>query len=390
MKTHYDITIIGAGMVGLVCAHLLKDSGLSIAVIESNSINVTWPIEGYDSRVSALNKNSKKLLDDIDCWQRIQAMRVGVYDKMNIWEQQADYQLDFNAAELADDYLGYIVENSVIRKALLDSMPDNIDMLCPIKLTAIKEQTLIVHDGAPITSDLIIGADGSNSWTRTQCGIESKQYGYKQHAIVATVKSQQSHQQTAYQVFLPTGPLAFLPLDNVNYSSIVWSVDDDYAKQLLALQKENFDAELTKSIGNKLGNSCVVSELKSFPLYMRHANDYVKSGMALIGDAVRSIHPLAGQGVNLGFKDAQVLADTILVAQKKQQKISSLHTLKKYQRARKSQSIAMIIAMEFFKQVFSTSTQHVKRLREKTIQTINKQQLLKQFFSKVASGAEIF
>lgn len=394
MNQDYDIMIVGAGMVGLACARLLADTGLRIGICETQEISLPELNDDYDLRVSALNKNSQQLIQTIGCWDAIQSLRSGPYDKMHVWDQADAFQLDFSAAELAQDYLGYIVENSIIRKALHDNLPQNIEWLCPIKLTSVVETDdriqLITEDGQVYQTKLVIGADGGHSWLRQQVGIEVKTYPYQQQAIVATVKTALAHQQTAYQCFLTTGPLAFLPLDNAYHSSIVWSADDAFAKQLLALPKIEFAAELSAIMSSRLGSVELVSEIKFFPLHMRHANEYVKSGVALMGDAVRTIHPLAGQGVNLGFRDAMDLAAVIKTAINKKHNFASVSTLKKYQRARKSQTIAMIVAMEFFKQAFAKQGDKFSKLRNNIIGKMNRYEILKGFFAKIASGDEVF
>ena len=240
MKTGYDIVIIGAGMVGLVCAHLLKNVGLSIAIVEAHSLTTEWPREDYDLRVSALNKHSQRLLEKMGCWQAIQSMRVGPYEQMQVFDQADEYELNFSAAAFAEDYLGYIVENSVIRHALLDRLPATIDIIAPATLQSFADQQLILADGTILQATLFIGADGGNSWFRQLAGINIKTYSYEQQAIVATVNTAKPHQQTAYQCFLPTGPVALLPFDHAYYSSLVWSADNEYASQLLSMPAAEF------------------------------------------------------------------------------------------------------------------------------------------------------
>lgn len=386
MQKQYDIIIVGAGMVGLMLAHLLKETGLNIAILEAKDHYPAWPRDGYDSRVSALNKHSQNLLHQIDCWHAICAMRTGPYDKMQVWEPEGDYQLIFDAADEGKDYLGHIVENSVIRKALLDNLPNHIALYCPVILTAINEQGVTLNNNETLQAKLIVAADGANSWVRSNAGFELTTYSYQQQALVATVKTEKPHNLTAYQNFLPTGPLAFLPLDDAHTSSIVWSADEQVAQQLLAQSQAEFEAALTNAFEHKLGNVSLQSERFSYPLHMRHAIDYVKPGIALVGDALRTIHPLAGQGVNLGFKDAQVLAETILNSVEAQRDFASLRYLKKYQRARKPQTLAAIVAMEFFKQAFSVEHNSLKAKRKSVIELIQKNQWTKNLLSKVASG----
>lgn len=387
MTKEYDIVIIGAGMVGLLCANLLQDSGLRIAICEVEPLKKEMISDEYDLRVSAINKNSQILLEKVGCWQTIQHYRLGCYDTMDIWEQKGEYELKFFAADSAQDYLGYIVENSILRNVLLDGLSPDIDIISPIKFTDVIEGDmvqLLAENDVRLKSALVIGADGGNSWLRSAVGIDIKTYSYQQHAIVATVKTEYSHQNTAYQCFLSTGPLAFLPLDNEYLSSIVWSIDDIEAKRLFELDVVAFSKELSQVVESRLGKCELVSLKKMFPLRMRHANEYVKPGIALIGDALRTIHPLAGQGVNLGFHDAQVLAGIIKTAFNQHKDFASLYNLKKYQRARKSETLAMIVAMEFFKQAFAS--ERLEAARGAIIKRLNNYTWVKNFFIEQASG----
>jgi 2-octaprenylphenol hydroxylase len=386
MQKNYDIIIVGAGMVGLMLAQLLKNSGLHIALLEASSEQPAWPGEDYDNRVSALNKNSQLLLQQVGCWQAIQAMRVSPYHKMQVWEQNGDYQLKFNAADNADDYLGYIVENTVIRKALLDALPNTIDLICPANIIAIASNSITLASGEQLKTKLIVAADGAKSWVRKQFNFEVATYSYQQQAIVATVKTEQAHNLTAYQCFLTTGPLAFLPLDNQHYSSIVWSADEQIATQLLDLPEAEFEQALAEAFEHTLGKITLQSKPQKYPLRMRHATDYVKAGIVLMGDALRTMHPLAGQGVNFGFKDAQTLAEIILAAHAKQRDFASLHNLKKYQRARKLETVAAIVAMEFFKQIFSETSPRLKQYRKQIMMFIQGNDFIKHQFTQIASG----
>lgn len=387
MIKEYDIVIIGAGMVGLLCANLLQDTGLRIAICEVESLKKENMGDDYDLRVSAINKNSQQLLEKIQCWSAVENQRLGCYDQMDIWESAGDYELKFFAADSAQDYLGYIVENSILRNVLLDALSPDIDIISPIKFTEVVEGDivqLLAEDNLQLKAKLVIGADGGNSWLRCAVGIDIKTYSYQQHAIVATVKTEYSHQKTAYQCFLPTGPVAFLPLDNEYFSSIVWSVDDSEAKRLFELDAMEFSRELSRVGESRLGKCELVSFKKIFPLRMRHANDYVKPGIALVGDALRTIHPLAGQGVNLGFHDAQILAKIIKTALAQHKDFASLYNLKKYQRARKSETLAMIVAMEFFKQAFAS--ERLKVARGAIIKRLDNYTWVKNIFIENASG----
>lgn len=385
MKITKDILIVGGGIVGLTMAHLLADSSLSVAVLEAKPFKFTWPCNDYDSRVSALNQESRQLLSELKIWPAITALRFGPYESMKVWVNETE-GLSFDAADFGQDYLGMIVENKILLKALSDTLPKEIEYLCPYTLESLSDSTVYTQEGLALEAKLIIAADGANSWIREHANIGIKTYSYKQKALVATVSSEFQHSLTAYQKFLPTGPLAFLPLDDPYLSSIVWSVDEQEADALLQLSKIDFQIRLTDALDQRLGQIELKSEIHAFSLQMRHAEQYVKPQLALIGDALRTLHPLAGQGLNLGLKDAKVLADVILTALNKKRDFTQLHTLKKYQRARKSASLAMIIAMEFFKQSFMHRDDRIAELRADVLAWLQTQNTVKESLVGFANG----
>lgn len=394
-KKHYDIIIVGGGMVGSALACALGDSTLSIALIESNTPNYEWPIDSFDLRVSAITRASQNFLDALGVWQNIVNDRATAYHDMHVWDAGGDGSIHFDCAEIGEPNLGHIIENRVINKALIEQAKriDNVDIYCPATpmqlLLDDNYATLQLDDGTSLNAELLVGADGGQSWVRQQAGISVNTRDYQQTAVVANVTTERPHQHTAWQRFLPTGPLAFLPLSNGtnnNISSIVWSTSADEAARLCELDETDFNAELPIAFAAKLGNILATGPRASFPIKGQHASHYVKSHLALIGDAAHTIHPLAGQGVNLGFADAHCLAKTILSAHTANKRIGSFKTLRRYERSRRGDNLLMLEAMGIFKQLFSNNTLGLRELRNAGLNLSDKSMSLKHFFMQKALG----
>lgn len=401
----FDVLIVGAGMVGLTLALALrKSSQLKIAMVDTQA--VTELDDTIDVRVSAINVASKNIFENLGIWSIIESSRAQDYQHMHVWDKAGLGKLDFSAQESSsfppEDSLGWIVENKVIRHALWQQAQadEGIVFFTDNKLASISHGESEVFasfvqevDSAPtlpIIAKLVVGADGANSWVRQQMNMEMIFKDYDHHAIVATVACPQGHKNTAWQVFLPTGPLAFLPLkqagsqvsnsisslstlkENSDLCSIVYSTSPDDAARLTALEPVDFSKELTAASDGKLGDITLKSARFTYPLTMRLAQDFVKDRVVLIGDAAHTIHPLAGQGVNLGLLDAAALAQT-LTAKLKDSNESYYHgsgaelvntaDLKAFSRWRKSEATEMIAAMAGIKQAFTPQQSPVKLLR---------------------------
>jgi len=317
---------------------------------------------------------------------------VAAYNKMHVWDATGQGQIHFDSVEVAQADLGHIVENRIIQKALQNRLSDfdNIDLLMPLKLQALDSKIdglieLTTSEGEKLTTDLVIGADGANSWVRKQAEIGLDSWAYHQTAVVCNVTTSESHQNACWQQFMPEGPLAFLPLAD-GQSSIVWSTTEEKAQALLNMDELLFSQELQVTFGSSLGRIQLNSERGAFPLHLRHAKNYVKEHLALVGDAAHTVHPLAGQGVNLGLLDAVVLAEEILRAYEKKRNIGSLATLRRYERRRKGDNIAMLAAMDGFKKLFSNDISPVKLLRNSGLNFVDNLPLLKNMMIKRAMG----
>lgn len=358
----YDMVIVGGGMVGMALACALGDSGMRIAIVEGRESPMEWPQEGFDQRVSAITRASQQLFERLGVWHTMAAMRISPYREMHVWDASGQGSIHFDSADIGEPDLGHIIENRVIGRALAQRMEDfpNIHLLCPatpkrLRIRPRGDSILQLTDSRRLEAPLIVGADGANSWVRRQAGIEVDQRDYHQRAIVATVKTELFHGETAWQRFLPAGPLAFLPLLD-GFSSIVWSTSLEQAEQLLAMEDNDFKEALGEAFEHKLGAISQLGARAAFPLLGQHAAQYVKYGLALIGDAAHTIHPLAGQGVNLGFGDAECLADTLLEARKGEDNPFAFKVLRRFERARRGPNQLTFEAMGIFKQVFSNDS----------------------------------
>ena len=394
-----DILIIGGGMVGLTLALAVRKlTPLTVAIVD------TAPVSALSSepevRVSAINAASEQIFTQLDVWQDILNTRAQAYHHMHIWDKAGYGQLLFDDSQVDNPQLGYIIENKVIRNCLWAKAEQDsgISFYTQAQISSLgmgDEEVFASFDTPnngqapqlPIMANLVIGADGANSWLRQQLDMPMVFRDYDHHAIVATVACSQGHQNTAWQVFLPTGPLAFLPLasekNEQQLASIVWSTSPDEAKRLSVLSPEAFNKEITAAADGKLGVISLASERFSYPLTMRLAQNFIQNRAILIGDAAHTIHPLAGQGVNLGLKDAAALAECLALQVENNSLTVSQKTLKNFERWRKNDAAEMIAAMEAIKQVFTPQQKPTQLLRGIGMSLLNnlapvKQQMIKQ------------
>lgn len=404
----FDVTIIGGGMVGLALACALKDSDLTVAVIEGKTPNLIPPKE-HEIRVSALSQASKNLLTRIGAWPHIEASRHQPYQSMLVWDKDSFGKIEFdarrvNTAASGEPSLGAIVENTIVQAALwqVAEQANNITLFHPFHCQSVamgERESWINLIGASddnrtvtqsLTTKLVVGADGANSWLRNQADIPLTSWDYGHHALVATIETDLNHGNTARQVFLPEGPLAFLPLDNgdgeANLCSIVWSLTPELAQELSQCDQTQFNRRLTSAFDNRLGYCQVKSPRGVFPLKMRYARHFAKERIALVGDAAHTIHPLAGLGVNLGFLDAGALAQSILANHAQGRDIGELANLRSYERWRKSEAMQMIAAMEGFKQLFSGDNPVKKLVRDVGLVAVDKVKPVKEAFVRHAMG----
>ncbi len=386
-----DVAIVGAGMVGGALGCALAQKGFNVAVVELREPDSNWPQDEVDLRVSALTRASQYILENLGVWNRMSEMRISPYRGMSVWDATGNGSISFDAAEIGEPDLGHIVENRVTQLALWESMGemDNIHRLCPDSVRRLElgseQPWLELSSGQRICADLVVAAEGANSPVREMAGIVSGGWAYNQNAIVATILPQQHHGEIARQRFMPNGPLAFLPISD-GRCSIVWSTLPSHAEFLMGLDEAEFCRELELASQRKLGGISRAGPRGVFPLRLRHAQKYVLEGLALIGDAAHGIHPLAGQGVNLGLLDAVFLVDVLLQAREFGRPLGGRATLRRYERGRKGDNLEMLAAMDIFKRVFSNSNQPLALLRNLGLNLADASGPLKQILIRRAMG----
>lgn len=360
-----DVLIVGGGIAGLSLAARLGGAGLSVALVDARVPDMQWPADSVDIRVYAITRASERLFADLGVWPRMLELGVSPFRDMRVWDAGGSGAVHFDSAEVGQPHLGHIIESRVIVKALVEllgTLP-NVALHWPAAVeTFTGHGGVTLDDGRAFEGRLLVGADGANSRVRDAAGIHVREYDYGQRAIVAVVATERSHEETAWQRFLPTGPLAFLPLAD-GRSSIVWSAERAEAERLMALDDAAFCGALSQAFELRLGRVTACGERVLFPLRRRHAAAYVRPGVALIGDAAHVIHPLAGQGVNLGLGDVRELADVLIDAVARGRDPGDYAVLRRYERARKGANLAMMSAMDGFKHLFGVGAQPVRFLR---------------------------
>jgi 2-polyprenylphenol 6-hydroxylase len=403
-ENHFDILIVGAGLVGgtLACALADVDESLRIGVIEAGPEPRPFDADQFDPRVVALTHASQQLLASISAWEQVQQERACPYTDMQVWDAEGTGSIHFDCREVQQPSLGHIVENSVAVRSIMQQLQQrqNITLIRARVETLHRDdeqqlsQVILSNNdnllSPTLSAPLLLACDGANSKVRELNNMATREWDYGHHALVTTVRTEQPHQFTAWQRFLSSGPLAFLPLQtqqgDAHQCSIVWSVLPELAQELMALDDESFCQRLSVAFECQLGSIVACDKRFSFPLRQRHAVDYVQPGIALVGDAAHTIHPLAGQGVNLGFLDVLALRDEIQRARVREIPLSDFSILRRYQRGRKSGNLSMMAAMEGFKRLFGANDIGVRWLRNEGMRQVDSLPLLKNTIVKQAMG----
>lgn len=385
----FDCIVVGGGMVGAASALALAELGLTVAVIEQTEPPNFTKEQALDLRVSAISLASQHLLEQLGAWSRVLKWRACPYKRLGVWEDEYAYT-EFNANDIEQEHLGHIVENRLIQLSLWQQLKQqrNIELFCPEKIISLSQDediATVIMENNTVSAKLVIAADGANSQVRQLVNIGVTSWDYQQSAMLINVKTELPQQDITWQQYLPTGPVAFLPLskpslvaENVSvkeeqfgYGSLVWYQQRDEIKRLSALSNQQLQHEVSKVFPKRLGSIEVLNK-GSFPLTRRHANTYQKGRVLLVGDAAHTINPMAGQGVNLGFKDVKALQEVIAVAIGNGECWHNAQVLARYETMRRKDNLLMQSTMDVLYHAFSHPSALVKTLRNVSLLAVSK------------------
>jgi 2-octaprenyl-3-methyl-6-methoxy-1,4-benzoquinol hydroxylase len=403
---NFDCVVIGGGMVGATSALVLAQLGLRVALVEKIEPEAYLPNQGLDLRVSAISLASEYLLEQLGVWSQVIKWRACPYKRLGVWEQTYAYT-EFNADAIEQNHLGHIVENRLLQLALWQKIKThpNVVLFCPhhlINLSQDESQVILRLKSSTslteavietdITTKLVIAADGANSQVRKMVGIGITAWDYQQSAMLINVKTAKPQQDITWQKFFPTGPVAFLPLvkkplnnsistrknlptectvEEEGYASLVWYHQRDEIKRLSALSNQQLQQEIMTAFPKRLGKIAVIDK-GAFPLTRRHANSYQNKRVLLLGDAAHTINPMAGQGVNLGFKDVNAIQTVIASAISNGECWHDTNVLSRYETMRRKDNLLMMSAMDALHHSFSHPSLIAKTLRNMSLFAINK------------------
>jgi len=384
----FDCVVVGGGMVGAASALSLAELGLTVAIVEKSNPAVFSPEQAFDLRVSAISLASEQLLKQLDVWQQLQSWRMCPYKRLGVWEQERSYT-EFNAKDIKQTHLGHIVENRLIQLSLWKKLQqhNNITIFCPETLIKLEQNSVDVEltlSSNVLRAKIVIGADGANSNVRKLVHIGTTGWDYAQSAMLINVRTEETQQDITWQQFFKTGPLAMLPLPG-NYASLVWYHEKDEIKRLSALSHADLELEISTHFPKRLGKVAVIDK-GAFPLTRRHANQYHKGRVLLLGDAAHTINPMAGQGVNLGFKDVKALTHVIATAIGNGESWQQADVLSRYKQKRRTDNLLMMTTMDALYLSFGHVSPLAKLARNAGLMMVNKLPSLKNKALAYACG----
>ncbi|TRX55685.1 FAD-dependent oxidoreductase [Thalassomonas sp. M1454] len=383
-----DCLIVGGGMVGATTALALAELGLKVAVVEAYAPKEFSSEQDFDLRVSAISLGSQQLLNQLGAWQQVENWRACPYKRLGVWENDIAYA-EFNSDEIEQPHLGHIVENRLIQLSVWQQLEQNpnVNLLCPEQLVSYsqtKDEVVAELSNSTVTARILIGADGANSQVRTLANIGTTGWDYQQSAMLINVKTELPQQDITWQHFSPTGPVAYLPMPG-NNGSLVWYHSRDEIKRLSKLSNVQLTQAITQAFPKRLGGIEVVAK-GAFNLTRRHANQYVKGRVILVGDSAHTINPLAGQGVNLGFKDIKALQEVIAKAIGSGENFDSEEVLKRYERSRRADNLLMMSGMDAIYGTFKNKSGPLKLLRNIGVFAAHRAPILKEKALAYACG----
>ncbi len=390
---HFDLIIVGGGLAGLSLASALRTSRLKIALVENRAPTPVAPA-AWDARVYAITPTNAAFLDAIGAWKHLARERIAPIHAMQVHGDSGG-RLDFSAYEAGVDTLGWIVEASLVACELWESVKrqSNVTLLCPgspaALMTSAEAQQLTLAGGEELTAKLIVGADGRDSWVRAASALTATTKAYDEMGVVANFACARPHRSIARQWFRDDGVLAWLPLaggDGVNRISIVWSTPTAHAQALLALAPDELCARVANAGANELGELTPITPALALPLFLMRVPNTIAQRVALVGDAAHSLHPLSGHGINLGFADARALAD-LLLATPEWQDIGSARVLRRYQRARREETVVLQTATDALRQLFRETLPGVEALRNAGLKLTNAAPVVKNLLVRYALAA---
>jgi len=384
----FDVLIIGGGLVGASLAAALKSGDLSVALVENHAIsNQPAPGNGWDSRIYAISPGCAAFLAQSGAWQHMDMSRVQQIEQMRVFGD-GGAELDFSAYQVGAPELAFILESRLLLAALWQQLQqqDNLTLFSPAKCASLAwhddAASLHLEDGREICAKLIVGADGRDSWVRQQAGITEPPSPYHQHGVVANFVAEKPHRSTAWQWFQPDGILALLPMPQ-QMVSMVWSVSPERSAELTSMPHDELCAQVAAASHHMLGELQVVTPPAAFPLRLLNLPHIAKPRLALIGDAAHNVHPLSGQGVNLGFRDARQLTQ-VLLQRGAQQDCGNEHLLRRYDRARREDILSMQLTTDALKNLFNNRNPLLRTMRNLGLNVTNHVAPLKKMLARHA------
>jgi len=397
VKRDFDVVVIGGAMAGAAAAALFATSPgtkeLRVALAEPRPATPPAPGDPFDLRVSALSRASQQLLEQTGVWPAVEARGAAPYERMVVWEERSDPDgpaaLRFDAAELGEPDLGYIVENRTVQAALVARAQEAGVVLLREELSALEPGDAAIRvslaGGRDYRAGLVIGADGSDSAVRKFAGIDVRGWGYEQRAVVTHLTPERPHAATAWQRFLDTGPIALLPLADGRVS-LVWTTTPALAEELTACTEEEFSVRVTAASAGILGSLACSAPRASFPLRLLHAKQYAAARIALVGDTAHTVHPLAGQGINLAFLDVAALVGVAADALAAGDDPGEPRALRRYERWRKSEALPAIALLDGIQRLFQGDGEFQSRLRRSGLELVQAARPVKRLFMQRALG----